>query len=47
MITAAEGRITVRVANDQSVFIVTENIPTRVFSLLKAPNSTFTFKTLC
>ena len=31
----------------QSVFTITEKAPTRAFSWLKAPTSTFTFKTLC
>ena len=30
----------------QSVFTITEKAPTRAFSWLKAPTSTFTFKTL-
>ena len=31
----------------QPVFKITEKAPTRAFSWLKEPNSTFTFKTLC
>ena len=31
----------------QSVFTITEKAPTKAFSWLKAPTSTFTFKTLC
>ena len=31
----------------QSVFIITEQAPTRAFSWLKAPTSAFTFKTIC
>ena len=35
-----------RAANDPSVFTIREKAPTRAFSWLKAPTSTFTFKTL-
>ena len=33
-------------ANDQSVITITKKAPTRAFFWLKAPTSTFTFKTL-
>ena len=33
-----------RAANGPSVFTITEKAPTRAFSMLKVPNSTFTFK---
>ena len=36
-----------RAANDPSVFIIMEKAPTKAFSWLKVPTSTFTFKTLC
>ena len=36
----------VRAANDPSVVTITEKAPTRAFSWLEAPTSTFTFKTL-
>ena len=35
-----------RAANNPSVFTIMENAPTKAFSWLKAPASTFTFKTL-
>ena len=36
----------IRAANDPSVLSITAKAPTRAFSWLKAPTSTFTFKTL-
>ena len=43
--TAKYGANT-RAANDPSVFTITEKAPTRAFFWFKAPNSSFTFKTL-
>ena len=34
------------VANGREIFTITEKAPTRAFSLLKVPTSSFTFKTL-
>ena len=36
----------IRAANDPSVFTITEKALTRALSWLKAPSSSFTFKTL-
>ena len=38
------GRVESRAANDPLVFTITENAPTRAFSWLKVPTSTFTIK---
>ena len=39
--------LTISAADDPWYFQKTEKAPTRAFSWLKAPTSTFTFKTLC
>ena len=35
------------IAKSLQSFTITENAPTRAFCWMKAPTSTFTFKTLC
>ena len=40
------GEISVELANDPLVCIITEKAPTRAFSWLKAATTAFTFKTL-
>ena len=43
---SSSSSVGTRAANDPSVFTITEKVHIRAFSWLKAPTSTFTFKTL-
>ena len=46
LVTASQGWMQDRAANDPSVVTIIKKAPTKVFSWLKAPSSAFTSKTL-